>query len=163
MSSPSFGPLPPIPSGAFDYVPVGSNFTQLVTDTMGNAGADGDGFDDLFNPMAASFDGDVNSLSVLDDAVSAADFVPGAFDNTEAAPILNDIGAFIGNGDAALAGFDGATGFVNTPPPTGTSPNPPNKPAPPGPPPGGTTKSNPPSTVDKGFPVEIIGVTAEQK
>jgi len=118
MSSPSFGPLPLLDAGAFIYTPAGSNFTQLVTDTMGNAGADGDGFDDLFNPMASSFSGDVNSLAVLDNAVADADFVPGAFDAAEAQPVLNDIGAFINNGDAAIGGFDNAAGFTETSPPS---------------------------------------------
>lgn len=51
--------VPPAIADADDqtYTPIGSNFTGLVADTLGNALTDQDGFDDLFDPTADAYPG----------------------------------------------------------------------------------------------------------
>lgn len=116
------------------YVPGPANqFTQLTSDTLGNAATDSDGFNALFAPPATALAGDIGGLAVMDQHIGLADFQDGAFDSTQIGPVVTDTGTVLQSGDAALNNFDQSAGITN-PTPTKPAPDPPNKPEPPPPP-----------------------------
>jgi len=116
----SFGPLPMLTANDLAYVAGPEVFTPLVNETLGNAGGPDDGFDSMFAAVASGYQADVDGLGELDTHITAADFNPGDFDATEAAPVALDIVTTGADVDNALSDF-GA--FSSTLPPLSKDPS----------------------------------------
>lgn len=113
---------------ALMYHPIGSRFEAIAAETLGNAGTDGDGFNDLINPVISQFGIDGETASTLDPSIAAAEFVDGNFGATYHAPIVPLIADFTADGDSMVG--DSATAVTPAPPAPPPAPAPAPAPAP---------------------------------
>jgi len=61
------------------FNPITTDFAGYVKQQLGDLGTGTDGWDAVYNPIAAAIDGDIASLGDLDTLISAASFTLGAF------------------------------------------------------------------------------------
>lgn len=84
------------------YNPTRGTMTQVVTDALGTAGTNQDGFDAMWNDLLGTVDGDSRS-GVLDGSeLDAAAFVAGDFERSTLQPITSDIASFQAAGDVLI-------------------------------------------------------------
>ena len=96
--------------GALTYTPGKPQFADLANGMLGNLGTSADGWDGIFNAMAAIVDADIASVTVFDGILAGLGFAPGILDSTLFAPIAAQYTAFAKAGDAALGNYDGKGG-----------------------------------------------------
>src|SRR6516225_712742 len=117
--------LTPIDNSAVVYTPAGSNFTGLVSDTLGNVGDVSDGFEVALSAIVSLFPGEDTALAFLDLNYSSLVSAVSDFNALDtAAPFGDWIGSL-----PALAALPGAASLSRpggiTLPPSPTLPPPP--------------------------------------
>lgn len=92
--------------GELVYTPGPPQFSSLVASILGNAGTSSDGFDSIFNAIAAIVDGDIAALGAVDVFLTGIEFLPGALDGVMFSPIAGLMAVTRTAGDGLLKGMD---------------------------------------------------------